>query len=153
MGECDVEPDHGCSIGVHPKYLLTDSLREKLVEAIRKLPPKDIFCIGEVGLDFQVYSVTIANQRKQLKIFVKLAKELKLPLQLHARSGGNGSAPMEILDVLGQVDPERELIHYWHFWTGTCEVSNCFQTSNFCLQTVQEFHLCCLNTNAPDCPY
>eukprot|EP00494_Astrolonche_serrata_P026385 UN26647 len=22
-----------------------------------------------------------------------------------------------------------------------------------CLQTVQEFHLCRLNTNAPDCPY
>ena len=75
MGECDVEPDHGCSIGVHPKYLLTDSLREKLVEAIRKLPPKDIFCIEEVGLDFQVCSVTITDQRKQLKIFVEVATE------------------------------------------------------------------------------
>ena len=153
MEECDIEQDHGCSIGVHPKFLLTDFLREKLVEAIRKLPPKDIFCIGEVGMDFQVYIVTIADQRKQLRIFVELAKELKLPLQLHARSGEGGSAPKQIMEVLDQVDPDRTLILYWHFWTGTCKVSNCFQTSNFCLQTVQEFHLCRLNTNAPDCPY
>ena len=58
-------------------------------------------------MDFEVARFTITNQQRQLKIFVELAKQLKLPLQLHARSGGNGSAPMEILDVLGQVDPER----------------------------------------------
>ena len=140
-------------MGVHPKFLLTDVILGKLVKKIQELPTKDIFSIGEVGMDFEVSRWTITDEQKQLKIFVELAKQLKLPLQLHARSGGNGSAPMEILDVLGQVDPERELIHYWHFWTGTCEVSNCFQTSNFCLQTVQEFHLCSLNTNAPDCPF
>ena len=140
-------------MGVHPKFLLTDVILGKLVKKIQELPTKDIFSIGEVGMDFEVARWTITDQRRQLKIFVELAKQLKLPLQLHARSGGNGSAPMEILDVLRQVDPERELILFWHFWTRTCKVSNCFQTSNFHLQTVQEFHLCCLNTNAPDCPY
>ena len=125
----------------------------RIFSKIQDLPPKDIFSIGKVGMDFEVAKVSIRDQRFQLKMFVELAKKMKLPLQLHARSGRDGSAPMEILDVLREVDPERELILYWHFWTGTCEVSNCFQTSNFCLQTVQEFHLCCLNTNAPDCPY
>ena len=83
-------------MGVHPKFLLTDVILGKLVKKIQELPTKDIFSIREVGMDFEVARWTITDQRRQLKIFVELAKQLKLLLQLHVRNGGIGSAPMEI---------------------------------------------------------
>ena len=87
-------------MGIYPKFLLTDVILGKLVKKIQELPTKDIFSIGEVGMDFEVARFTITNQQRQLKIFVELAKQLKLLLQLHVRNGGIGSAPTEILSNL-----------------------------------------------------
>ena len=41
-------------MGIYPKFLLTDVLLGKLVKKIQELPTKDIFSIGEVGMDFEV---------------------------------------------------------------------------------------------------
>ena len=54
LGDYDVGLGHGLSVGIYPKFLLTDVLLGKLVKKIQELPTKDIFSIGEVGMDFEV---------------------------------------------------------------------------------------------------
>ena len=78
------------TMGVHPEFIKDIPPEEikAFFDVIRKeAKEKNIVAIGEVGLDFYWIKENIQRDRqKDLFIkFMKLAKELKLPLVIHSR--------------------------------------------------------------------
>lgn len=85
------------AIGVHPEYadeesavLTTDTLCEKAKH-------KKIIAIGEIGLDYHYGTGTIAEQKKIFRMQLKTAKEIGLPVCIHARD-----ADEDIASILRQ---------------------------------------------------
>ena len=122
------------AFGVHP---LNASVWEEhatidgLKEMHRKYPTK-MKAIGECGLDYFVRqdpNVVDAkeracplNCRKQQQFVFKeqilLAKELQLPLVVHARDSGSGDAESDCLDIMREHCDKEQNIHV-HCFTGT----------------------------------
>jgi TatD DNase family protein len=74
--------------GLYPA-ILDETQAEAMLEFIRHQHPK-LVAIGEVGLDFWVVKKE-SDRQLQKEIFgrfIKLAKELNLPLNVHSRSAG-----------------------------------------------------------------
>jgi len=77
------------SLGLHPEYCMKYSGKEidsymKLIRRSRK----DVCAIGEVGLDYSWITKSDEQERSK-EIFIQmigLAKELKLPLEIHSRN-------------------------------------------------------------------
>ena len=64
----------------------------------------------------------MTDQEARFSKFAKLALELGVPLQIHARGNKKDgvSAVPDILRILQQVDPEKKIPHiYFHWWTGS----------------------------------
>lgn len=77
-------------IGLHPEFI--KNLREEQIEAVFKFIRRhvnDIVAIGEVGLDYHwVKEPEWREKQKTLFIrFIRLAKELNLPLVVHSWAG------------------------------------------------------------------
>ena len=76
--------------GIHPEYIKDIKKDEisKFIEVIRKEAKLgNIVGIGEVGLDYYwIKEYVLREKQKDLMIeFIKLSKELKLPLVIHSR--------------------------------------------------------------------
>ena len=89
--------------GLYPTHLdleqahqMADFLREN---------KSSIIAIGEVGLDYWVVKENSkkALQRKILKIFIELSKELNLPLNIHSRSAGRHAIALLLESNAAQV--------------------------------------------------
>ena len=82
--------------------------------------------------------IPLLSQEKQLRTFIKLAKENDVPLQIHSRNddgeylfcsvvqicyvsflGNKKSAAKEVLRILKDEDPNASLKIYWHYWSGS----------------------------------
>jgi len=74
--------------GLYPTCLDVN-LAHKMAAFIRQ-QRSSLFAIGEVGLDYWVNKKDAEKelQREIFKLFVELAKELNLPLNVHSRSAG-----------------------------------------------------------------
>ena len=74
--------------GLYPTYLDLN-LAHNMAAFIRRQRPR-LVAIGEVGLDYWVVKEDAEKelQREIFKLFVELAKELNLPLNVHSRSAG-----------------------------------------------------------------
>jgi len=93
------------TVGIHPHE--ADDFNPETEEEIRVLAKKNkVVAIGEIGLDyFKGYS----RQENQLPLFltfIKLAKELNLPLVIHTRE-----AQVDTLKVLKEALPVRGVVH------------------------------------------
>jgi len=80
--------------GLYPTHLSMERAVE-MAAFIRRNRPL-LFAIGEVGLDFWVVKEDRqkALQREIFKLFVQLAVELDLPLNIHSRSAGRHAVAM-----------------------------------------------------------
>jgi len=76
------------SVGIHPEYIeeIDGEQVKSFIDLIRKNKDKFV-AIGEVGLDyFWIKDENLREKQRELFVtFINLAKELKLPLIIHAR--------------------------------------------------------------------
>ncbi|MHA1380015.1 MAG: TatD family hydrolase [Candidatus Helarchaeota archaeon] len=92
------------SLGLHPPQVNTNSVK-KTISLIRKNKNK-IKAIGEVGLDYYWSPKKKEAQREGFAKFITLAKELDLPLVIHARN-----AHKEAIEILENNSAENVLMH------------------------------------------
>ncbi|MEM2016568.1 MAG: TatD family hydrolase [Nitrososphaerota archaeon] len=91
------------SIGVMPYEL---EGYEEVIELIEKNSDK-IVAVGEVGLDYHIY--TAVDRRLQEKVFIEfinLAERLDLPIIVHSRSAGRYA-----LEILFKHNAEKVIMH------------------------------------------
>ena len=100
-------------MGIHPDAFAEDRKAPSDVDIVNIITliqenRKDLFCIGEVGLDYRVVrsEKRRLKQRAFLSQMVDLSNELSLPLNVHCRSAGHYT-----LDLLARCNAEKVLMH------------------------------------------
>lgn len=108
-------------VGIHPHH--ADKVSDDYIKELRKLAKnKKVLAIGEIGLDYYSYkSNGIVKPKIQKQVFeaqIKLANELKLPLQIHNRWAG--------VDVIKILEKNKHLLQknpgMFHCFAGSLEV-------------------------------
>jgi len=93
------------AVGIHPHE--ADKFTPEQVDIVRQLAKKDkVVAIGEIGLDYFKNFSKPENQRPMFIEFLKLAKELSLPVVLHTRD-----AALDTLKILKDFMPVRAVVH------------------------------------------
>lgn len=107
-------PEVFAIIGVHPHdaKTITDGTYLKLQELARR---SKVVGLGETGLDFYYDNSPREEQRTHFRKFVRLARELDLPLSMHVRD-----AYGEATEIL-RTDGEGQVRGVMHCFTGTEE--------------------------------
>ncbi len=92
------------SLGIYPLEALkmSDEEIDEEIEFIKKSKP---IAIGEVGIDYH-YGDQKEQQEKNFKKFIKLAKELDIPIIVHSRK-----AESEVLEILEQSNIKKVVLH------------------------------------------
>lgn len=101
-------------MGLHPGSV-DEKWKEKLAIIEQNLFSNKYIAVGEIGMDLY-WDTTF--QKEQEEVFlqhIKWAKELKLPIVIHARE-----AFQEIFDIVDQIN-ESNLSGVFHCFTGTYE--------------------------------
>ncbi|MEM7826058.1 MAG: TatD family hydrolase [Candidatus Aenigmatarchaeota archaeon] len=97
------------TVGIHPEYVkeISDKEKEDFFEIIKQNKGK-IVGIGEVGLDYDWVKEQDLQQKQRewLVQFINLAKELNLPLVIHARASFE-----DALKILEQEGAKKVLFH------------------------------------------
>jgi TatD DNase family protein len=107
------------TVGIHPSDIA--SLTPQSRAAIEELAdnPK-VKAIGEVGLDFY-RDTNREQQREALLFFLGVAREQRLPLVFHVRSGPGMDAHDEILEIISRLTPAARPAGVVHTYSGTAE--------------------------------
>lgn len=104
-------------MGLHP-CSVKENWEEEL-EVIRKnLFEHSYVAVGEIGMDLYWDKNFIEQQAEALKMQVNWAKELNLPIVIHARDAFD-----EIFEVIDELNDER-LTGVFHCFTGSVEQAN-----------------------------
>ncbi len=99
-------------MGLHPGSV--DEHWEKKLEVIKKhLFSEKYVAVGEIGMDLYWDKSFVEAQRTAFRMQVEWAKELGLPIAIHARE-----AFKEIYEVLDEINDDR-LTGVFHCFTGT----------------------------------
>ena len=122
------------AFGVHPlnASVWDENATKNGLKALREKYPEKMKAIGECGLDYFVCQdpnvenakewVCPLDCREQQQFVFKeqilLAKELGLPLVVHARDAGDGEAESDCLDIMRKYCDAQQKIHV-HCFTGT----------------------------------
>lgn len=101
-------------MGLHPGSIKEDW--EERLEVIKKhLFSAKYVAVGEIGMDLYWDKTFVKEQAEAFRIQVEWAKELKLPIAIHARD-----AFVEIFEILDELNDER-LSGVFHCFTGDVE--------------------------------
>ncbi len=101
-------------MGLHPGSVKEDW--EERIEVIRQhLFSRPYIAVGEIGMDLYWDKTFIEAQREVFRMQVQWAKELNLPIAIHARE-----AFQEIYEVLDELNDDS-LTGVFHCFTGTTE--------------------------------
>lgn len=104
-------------MGLHPGSVKEDW--EERLEIIRKhLFEGRYIAVGEIGMDLYWDKTFVNEQREAFRRQVEWAKELQLPIVIHAREAFD-----EIFEVVDELNDER-LTGVFHCFTGTVEQAN-----------------------------
>lgn len=116
MHELESEYPKNCfsMMGLHPGSV-DENWKEKLEVIKKHLFSRKYIAVGEIGMDLYWDKSHIDAQREAFKMQVEWAKELKIPIAIHARD-----AFQEIYEVLDVLDDEN-LSGVFHCFTGTIE--------------------------------
>ncbi|MDY0253016.1 MAG: TatD family hydrolase [Tenuifilaceae bacterium] len=101
-------------MGLHPTSV-KDNFEEELRVVDAHLARQKFFAIGEIGIDLYWDKTFIQQQREAFRYQVKLAKQLRLPIIIHARQSFQ-----EIFDIIDQ-ENDSSLTGVFHSFTGTLE--------------------------------
>ncbi|MEM1541404.1 MAG: TatD family hydrolase [Ignisphaera sp.] len=103
------------SVGLHPWSVDADSIDEaKKISDLAREKGNEIRILGEVGLDKRFKQDTYHHQLKVFEIFIELAKEMNMILNIHA-----AGAWREVLNILAKNDIPMAIIHWY---TGPLEL-------------------------------
>lgn len=110
---CDKYPWFYCSVGIHPHEAA--SVPENYLEELKMLAkhPK-VVAIGEIGLDYHYDFSPRDIQKTVFEQQLRLAKELNLPVIIHARE-----ATADYLELLKEYRPEGVV----HCFSGSVETA------------------------------
>lgn len=104
-------------MGLHPGSIKEDW--EDRLEIIRKhLFTGDYVAVGEIGMDLYWDKTFVKEQAEAFRMQVEWAKELKLPIVIHARE-----AFEPIFEILDEINDDS-LTGVFHCFTGTLEQAN-----------------------------
>lgn len=104
-------------MGLHPGSVKEDW--QERMEIIRKhLFEGNYIAVGEIGMDLYWDKTFVNEQAEVFRMQVEWAKELRLPIVIHARE-----AFEPIFEILDEINDER-LTGVFHCFTGTVEQAN-----------------------------
>lgn len=104
---CASEPGLYAAFGLHPMYL--DQHRDTHLDALPNwLQRHHAVAVGECGLDFFVEGLDPDRQRVIFRRQLEIARELDLPVIVHARR-----AVEETIAMIRQVGGLRGVVHSW----------------------------------------
>lgn len=104
-------------MGLHPGSIKEDW--EERLEVVRKhLFEGEYIAVGEIGMDLYWDKTFVKEQAEAFRRQVEWAKELKLPIVIHARE-----AFEPIFEILDEINDDR-LSGVFHCFTGTEEQAN-----------------------------
>lgn len=104
-------------MGLHPGSIKEDW--QDRLEIIRKhLFTGDYVAVGEIGMDLYWDKTFVKEQAEAFRMQVEWAKELKLPIVIHARE-----AFEPIFEILDEINDDS-LTGVFHCFTGTLEQAN-----------------------------
>jgi len=112
---CDAYPEV-CypMMGLHPCDV-KENYKEVLDTLYTNFAKRKYVAVGEIGIDLYWDKTTLPYQIEAFKIQINWAKELQLPIVIHARESFD-----EIFAVLDEVNDDR-LTGVFHCFTGTIE--------------------------------
>lgn len=102
-------------MGVHPCHVLPDVWQEEMSIAKKHLFEKtrNYIAVGEIGIDLHWDKTTLGIQQEAFREQIKWAKELKLPIVIHARDSFD-----EIFEIVDELNDDS-LTGVFHCFTGT----------------------------------
>ena len=101
-------------MGLHPCYVKENYLDElALVE--RELSQRKFYAVGEIGIDLYWDKSTLEIQKIAFKQQIQLAKQYKLPINIHCRDAFD-----EIFEVL-ETEKSDDLFGIFHCFSGNYE--------------------------------
>ena len=105
------------TIGVHPYDV--GELSNEMLDKFRMLARenKEVKAIGEIGLDYHMENPDKDLQREWFRKQIRLAKELDLPIMVHARE-----ADQETMDILKEEEAFTQKV-YIHCFSGSKEMA------------------------------
>jgi TatD DNase family protein len=101
--------------GLHPTSVNRDTMDEELKSVEKHLSLPSLCAVGEIGIDLYWDKTFIEEQKSAFSKQVNWAKELNLPIVIHARE-----AFQEIFDILDELHDDR-LKGIFHCFTGNGE--------------------------------
>ncbi|MDC0015206.1 TatD family hydrolase [Flavobacteriales bacterium] len=104
-------------IGIHP-CSVNENWKQELDEYKELLKKKKFYAIGEIGIDLYWDKTTQGIQEEAFEAQIILAKELKLPIVIHARDSFD-----EIFAIVDKHNDEN-LTGIFHCFNGTIEQAN-----------------------------
>lgn len=98
-------------MGIHPCYV-TEDYENELQKTKKWFSKRDYCAVGEIGIDLYWEKELIEQQKNAFRSQLKLAKELKLPVAIHARDSFQ-----EIFKIVDEENDEN-LTGVFHCFTG-----------------------------------
>ena len=96
------------AVGIHPHYADERTL-DKFGELVKD---KNTVAVGEVGLDYFKNPIAKKIQQETFRKFIRLAKDNRLPLIIHSRSGrDNGNVYLDALEILQEEEYNKGVFH------------------------------------------
>lgn len=94
-------------LGIHP-WRVDKAEPNELAETLKLVEKTEASCIGEVGLDKRFVPHSFDKQRELFRAFLRLARELDLPVNVHAPD-----AWADVVEELRKADVDKALIHWY----------------------------------------
>ena len=101
-------------MGLHPCYVKENYL-EELQHVATQLAQRKFAAIGEIGIDLYWDKTTLDIQKKAFRYQIQLAKQYKLPINIHCRDAFD-----EIFEVL-ELEKSEDLFGIFHCFSGNYE--------------------------------
>jgi len=102
-------------MGIHPCSINSETIESELNHFDKMLEKHNFIAIGEIGIDLYWDKTTLDAQVKAFEYQIDKAKELNLPIVIHARDSFN-----EIFEIIDKKNDDR-LRGIFHCFTGNVE--------------------------------
>ncbi|WNH08907.1 TatD family hydrolase [Thalassobellus suaedae] len=101
-------------MGLHPTHV-KENYKEELKHVEEMLASRKFYAVGEIGIDLYWDKSTLEIQQEAFKHQIQLAKQYKLPINIHCREAFD-----EIFEVL-ESEKSDNLFGIFHCFTGNLE--------------------------------